>query len=325
MTVRSATSLRISWIARRVSASMSRRVCSRSSSRWSRAFSSVSRSWTSPALRARATMSSACARASRRRSRYSCSSCCASARVRSATSMDSSIARWRLSSACVIAGHAYLRSTSIATTNASSVQIIRPTFGLTRKLELWSSAEVEACARTNVPSDVIRLTEEERDQAEDERVEHDRLGEREAQPLDRRDLVAHLGLAGHRLDDLAEDVAHAHARADGAQAGADAEGDGLEALAGIRGLSDDRDQIGADVHGFSFQSCCLVVRLHGAPEVDGGQGGEDEGLKRRHQAHLEDVEGDGGRDREPPEGRDAEQHREAAGHEEDQQVAGEDV
>jgi hypothetical protein len=43
--------------------------------------------------------------------------------------------RWRLSSASVIAGHAHLRRTKSATRNASSVQIISPTFGLTRKLE----------------------------------------------------------------------------------------------------------------------------------------------------------------------------------------------
>jgi hypothetical protein len=154
MIVRSATSARISWIARRVSASMSRRVCSRSSSRLTLACSSDSRSWTSPALRARATISSAWARASRSRWRYSSSSSEASARARSAVSIDSSIALCRLSSAWVIAGHAYLRSTSIAITNASSVQIISPTVGLTRKLELSSSADC-ACARTNMPSDVI--------------------------------------------------------------------------------------------------------------------------------------------------------------------------
>src|SRR4051794_6109806 len=80
-----------------------------------------------------------------------------------------------------------------------------------------------------------RAAEEERDQAEDERVEHDRLGEREPQPLDARDFVAHLRLAGDRLDHLAEDVADADARADGAEASADAEGDRLEPLsAGAR-------------------------------------------------------------------------------------------
>ena len=64
-------------------------------------------------------------------------------------------------------------------------------------------------------------------QAGDEAVEEARLGEREAEPLDRGDLVAHLGLAGHRLDDLAEDDADADAGADGAEAAADAERDGL--------------------------------------------------------------------------------------------------
>src|SRR3954447_174523 len=76
---------------------------------------------------------------------------------------------------------------------------------------------------------------------------------------------------------------------------------------------------------FSFQSLRLVVRLDGAPEVDGGEGGEDEGLQGRHPAHFEEGEGEGRRDREPAESRDAEQHGQAAGHEEDQQVPREDV
>ena len=69
--------------------------------------------------------------------------------------------------------------------------------------------------------------EEERDQAEDERVEGDRLAEREAEPADRLELVPHLGLAGDRLDLLAEDDADADAGADRAEPGADAEGDRL--------------------------------------------------------------------------------------------------
>src|SRR3954454_9715172 len=104
-----------------------------------------------------------------------------------------------------MAGQAYLRSTNIAIRNASRLQMIRPTFGRTRKLELSSSADC-ACARTNMPSDVIELAQEEGDKAEDERVEHDRLGQREAQPLDRGGLVAHLRLAGHGLSDPAENV-----------------------------------------------------------------------------------------------------------------------
>ena len=135
-TVRSATSLRISWIARRVSASMSRRVCSSSSSRFSRACSRDSRSAASPALRARATISSACSRASFRRSRYSARIRRPPPSVRSAASIDSSIAFWRLSSASWIRGNANLPRTQIVAPNAISVQIISPTPGVTRKLPL---------------------------------------------------------------------------------------------------------------------------------------------------------------------------------------------
>jgi hypothetical protein len=69
--------------------------------------------------------------------------------------------------------------------------------------------------------------EEEGDQAEDERVEGDGLGQREAEPADALQLVLHLGLAGDRLDLLAEDEADADAGADRAEPGADAEGDRL--------------------------------------------------------------------------------------------------
>jgi hypothetical protein len=105
-TVRSATSARICWIARRVSASMSRRVCSIISSRLLRASATISACAFSPVLRARETISSAWPRASARRSRYSCRSSSASRRVRSEASIDSSIARWRRSSACEMRGKA---------------------------------------------------------------------------------------------------------------------------------------------------------------------------------------------------------------------------
>ena len=174
-------------------------------------------------------MSSACARASLSRSRYSASSSSDSAFDVSAASIESSI---ELRRACRAPpgsrGNANLFRTQSVTRKATSVQIISPTFGLTRKLLLllWSR-RVAGRWRASV------LAEEEGDEAEDERVEHDRLGQREAEPLDRGDLVAHLGLAGHRLDDLAEDVADADARADGAEAGADAERDGLAGLAPV--------------------------------------------------------------------------------------------
>ena len=49
------------------------------------------------------------------------------------------------------------------------------------------------------------------------------------------DLVAHLRLARHRLDDLAEDDADADAGADGAEAAADAERDRLAGVGAVIG------------------------------------------------------------------------------------------
>src|SRR3954464_949719 len=74
----------------------------------------------------------------------------------------------------------------------------------------------------------------------------------------------------------------------------------------------------------------LVLRGDGAAEVDRGQGGEDEGLKRGDQADLEEEEGDGhdagdqAEDDRADHG-EVEQHDQPAAHEEDQQMAGEDV
>src|SRR5438128_183801 len=99
-----------------------------------------------------------------------------------------------------------------------------PSSGVTRKFPPDASTPVSI-------GRLIRLRQEERDEAEDERVEHDRLGQCETEPLDRGDLLAHLGLTRHRLDDLAEDVADADARADGAETGTHAECDRLPVLA----------------------------------------------------------------------------------------------
>ncbi len=133
-------------MARLVSASMSRRVCSSSSSRVSLAASSDWRSVASPALRARATISSAWARASLRRSRYSARISSASALVRCAVSIDSSIMCWRFSSASEMRGKASLRSSRNVTKKTISVQIISPTSGLTRKLLLLSFAASAAAS-----------------------------------------------------------------------------------------------------------------------------------------------------------------------------------
>src|SRR4051794_21271019 len=74
----------------------------------------------------------------------------------------------------------------------------------------------------------------------------------------------------------------------------------------------------------------LVLLGDGAAEVDRGQGGEDEGLERGDQADLEQEEGDGHRARDETEDDRAdegevEEDDEAAAHEQDQQVPGQDV
>src|SRR5947209_7508400 len=146
MIVRSATSLRISSSALRVSASISRRVRSIASWCSSRAFSRVSFSNCSAAFRERTRMSSACSRASFRRARYSSSILSASTRVCSAWSIESWIIRERFSSASEIRGNANFERIHIETKNAMSVQIIRPRPGETRKLPPLEAAS------TNVPS-----------------------------------------------------------------------------------------------------------------------------------------------------------------------------
>src|SRR6185437_3139193 len=160
-TVRSATSARISWIARRVSASMSRRVCSIISSRLARASASVSCSAVSAVRRARETISSAWPRASASRSRYSRSSSSASSRTLAAWSIDSSIAFWRLSSASAMRGNATFQRMMSVRPKMISVQIITPTTGLTSWLPPSASAARRSCI----------VLEEEGDQARHQAVE----------------------------------------------------------------------------------------------------------------------------------------------------------
>ena len=64
----------------------------------------------------------------------------------------------------------------------------------------------------------------------EEAVEHDCLGECEAQPLDPLQLAAELGLARDGLDHRGEDVADADAGAERAEADAERETDGLSGL-----------------------------------------------------------------------------------------------
>ena len=71
------------------------------------------------------------------------------------------------------------------------------------------------------------LDEDVRQEAADQAVEDDRLGEREAEPLDALELTAELGLAGDALDHRAEDVADADAGPERAETDAESERDRL--------------------------------------------------------------------------------------------------
>src|SRR5437899_9079582 len=66
-------------------------------------------------------------------------------------------------------------------------------------------------------------------------VEHDRLGQGEAEPLDALQLAAQLRLAGDRLDHRTEDVADADACAERAEADAERQTDGLAGLGHVAG------------------------------------------------------------------------------------------
>src|SRR5690348_9658700 len=85
----------------------------------------------------------------------------------------------------------------------------------------------------------IRASDEDvREQAADEAVEDDGLGQREAEPLDALQLAAELRLPRDGLDHRAEDVADADARAERAEADAERQRDrlsGLRDIAGRRG------------------------------------------------------------------------------------------
>ena len=115
-------------------------------------------------------------------------------------------------------GNASFASRIIVNPKTSSVQIIRPMPGLIRKLPFEQRAPASA------------LDDERGEQPGHEPVEEACLGQREAEPLQLRDLVAHLRLARDRLDRLAEDDADADAGADGAETTADTQADRLAGL-----------------------------------------------------------------------------------------------
>ena len=82
---------------------------------------------------------------------------------------------------------------------------------------------------------VLNSDEDVGEEAADQAVEHDRLGEGEAEPLDSLQLAAQLGLAGDGLDHRAEDVADTDAGAERAEADAERERDGLAGVCDVAG------------------------------------------------------------------------------------------
>ncbi len=118
-----------------------------SSSRLARPSSIESAFVLSPDFFARATMSSACSRASLSRARYSSSSSSASSRVCAAASMSELIFEARSSSISRIRGKAAFESTHIVNRKAMTVQIISPSSGVTRK-EPPESPPLSAPVRT---------------------------------------------------------------------------------------------------------------------------------------------------------------------------------
>src|SRR5581483_4346616 len=139
-------------------------------------------------------------------------------------------------------GNASLLRTHMVNPNTISVQIISPSPGETRKLPESATGSWVAIE----PTGPIGLREEEGDQAEDEGVEGDGLGEREAQPANRLELVLHLRLPGDRLDLLAEDEPDADPGSDRAEPGPDAQRDRLAGVlhrGQVGGLSQWNQQI----------------------------------------------------------------------------------
>src|SRR5665811_1263896 len=126
-------------------------------------------------------------------------------------------------------GNANFESRNIVAPKTSSVHTIRPMPGSIRKPPLEAITWVPAAGRC--ASELSIASDDERgEQAGHESVGEASLGQGEAQPLQLGDLVAHLRLAGDRLDRLAEDDADADAGADGTEASTDAQADRLAGL-----------------------------------------------------------------------------------------------
>ena len=117
-------------------------------------------------------------------------------------------------------------------------------------------------AATGMAGVTSPLDEHEGEQAADQAVEHDGLGEREAEPHDPLELAAQLRLAGDGLDHRAEDVADADAGAERAEADAERERD---RLAGV----DARCRPAASTSADRCSCSSLVLGLDRRADVDG--------------------------------------------------------
>ena len=111
---------------------------------------------------------------------------------------------------------------------------------------------------------------------DDEADEGEGLGEGDAEEHGRADHAGGLGLAGHGRDGVADHDADADAGADGGGAVADTGADGAEALQDLLGADGD---VGRSSTAVTPETPPLVLGVHGAADVDGGENGEDEGLQ----------------------------------------------
>src|SRR5205085_1494186 len=118
------------------------------------------------------------------------------------------------------------------------------------------------------------------DEGEDEAEERERLGEGDAEEHGRADHARRLGLAGHGRDRVADHEADADAGADGRAAVDDAATDGREALLELAGVlrSEKRNRQGVVLLDGTARGD-LVLWMHRAADVDGGEDGEDVGLQ----------------------------------------------
>src|SRR4051794_29513874 len=92
------------------------------------------------------------------------------------------------------------------------------------------------------PRSSIGLDENEGEDRAEQAVEHDRLGQGEAEPLDALELATELGLAGDGLDHRSEDVADADTGTEGTEADTHCKANRLAGLRHVAGcLGEERE------------------------------------------------------------------------------------